>query len=646
MRRRVYALLACAASVGLAVAPGRLAGEALPDVVWSVGTPDRVAALAVSLDGSMVAVGIWDGTIRLLRASDGAQVRDLRASVYDRGLSTVAFSPDSSLLLSCMFNPDRESARLWRVPDGTLFRNLIGASAYTNCGAFSSDGERVACGRDAENFPPPGSVDKRTLQVWRPSTGTRLYDIEWSSSVTSIRYSPDGAYVVTTGYKQDYTRYGIWSAADFSLVHEFEALEDTVVWLYYTPDGRTLISAGTGIGREPSIRLRNTADWSLRHVLTGPKHMINSVAVAPDGSTLVCASGDWLRGRDLALTFWRIADGVEIASYTEGRQGVTAVAYTPDSAFIVCGWADGTVAMARNPFAPLTGSSLTVSDEWGQLGGTVSLAARLTNAGAPVVGRDVRFTVEGTVVGSGVTDTAGWTRVNYVVPDAGGTGMRPIQADFAGDASFGAATGYGTLHVLRTDTGLYTPDRTGAIGATCFLKGYLSRRTDRARLPGRPITFSVDGTVVGTAPTVGAGPAVLPYIVEEGSGAGERRITAEWAGDDLYGPSIGSSTLTALPGRLYIWVLQPRTAPVGGSVYLRAYVRSLPHYVWKAGLPITFSVDGTEVGIEITNAAGRASLLYAVPPGTEIGDHPFACSFAGNAAYAPTEQAGILTVTP
>lgn len=645
MRPRVYALLACAAAVGLAAAPGRLAAQELPDTIWSVSTPDRVAALAVSPDGSTVAVGMWGGTIRLLRASDGAQVRDLRASSYDRNLNTVVFSPDSSLLLSCMFNPDRESARLWRVADGTLFRSLIGTGSLTYCGAFSPDGERVACGRREIYDPLAGRiVDKRTLQVWRPLTGTRFHDIEWGTVVESIAYSPTGTHVATGAWG----RIGIWNAADFTEVMTLETDCHRIRWLAYPPDGTTLVSAEESHlpDDRPRIKVWNTADWSLRHVLTGPKRVINSVAVAPDGSTVACASGDWSRGWDLAITFWRIADGVELASYTEGLPGVTTLAYTPDSAFIVCGWADGTVAMARNPFAPLTASSLTVPDASGQLGGTVSLAARLTNSGAPVVGREVTFTVEGAVAGSGVTDTAGWARLDYVIPDAGGTGMRSIQADFAGDASFGAATGSGTLHVLRTDTGLYALDRTGAIGSTCFLKGYLFRWTDRARLPGRAITFSLDGTIVGTASTVGQGPAVLPYVIEDGLGAGDRAIAADWAGDGLYGPSAATATLKAMPGRIYIWVLQPRTASVGGAVYLRAYVRSLPHYTWKAGLPIVFSVDGTEVGTVVTNAAGRAFLLYVVPPDAAVGDHPFTCSFAGNAAYEPTEQGGILTVTP
>jgi hypothetical protein len=482
----------------------------------------------------------------------------------------------------------------------------------------------------------------RTLQVWRPSTGTRFHDIEWSDGVYSITYSPTGAHVATGTSKL----IRIWNAADFTEVVTWQAHDHWIRWLAYTPDGTTLVTAEEMHVSDdrPRIKLWNTADWSLRHELTGPKRRILSVAVAPDGSTVACSSGD--TPEQFGLTIWRVSDGAELASYTGFPYQLTALTYTPDSAFILCAWADKTVVMARNPFAPLTASSLTVPDASGQLGGTVTLAARLTNSGAPVVGREVGFVVEGAVVGSGVTDTAGWARLDYVVADSGGTGMRSIQADFAGDASFGAAVGSGTLHVLRTDTVLYALDRTGAIGTTCYLKGYLYRGTDRARLPGRTLAFSVDGTVVGTTPTVGQGPAVLPYVIEDGSGAGDRALAVEWAGDGLYGPSVGFSTLTALRGRLSIWVLQPRTAPVGGSVYLRAYVRSLPHYAWKAGLPIVFRVDGTEVGTEITNAAGRAFLLYVVPPGAAVGDHPFTCSFAGNAAYEPTEQGGLLTVAP
>jgi len=87
-------------------------------------------------------------------------------------------------------------------------------------------------------------------------------------------------------------------------------------------------------------------------------------------------------------------------------------------------------------------------------------------------------------------------------------------------------------------------------------------------------------------------------------------------------------------------------ASVGGSVYLRAYVRSWPGLNWKPGLPIVFSVEGTEVGTDITNADGRASVLYTVPAEMTPGDHPFTCDFPGNAMYDPASGGGVLTVTP
>ncbi|NLI00337.1 MAG: hypothetical protein GX446_12705 [Chthonomonadales bacterium] len=69
-----------------------------------------------------------------------------------------------------------------------------------------------------------------------------------------------------------------------------------------------------GTDDRPKIKSWNTADWSLRHELTGPKRRILSVAVAPDGSTVACLSGD--TPEQYGLTIWRVSDGTERASYT------------------------------------------------------------------------------------------------------------------------------------------------------------------------------------------------------------------------------------------------------------------------------------------------------------------------------------------
>jgi WD40 repeat protein len=74
-------------------------GQGRPDIVWMRGGhTDSVTSVAFSPDGSLIASGSEDSTIKLWRVSDGALVRTLTGHTI--GVYSVAFSPDGSLLAS------------------------------------------------------------------------------------------------------------------------------------------------------------------------------------------------------------------------------------------------------------------------------------------------------------------------------------------------------------------------------------------------------------------------------------------------------------------------------------------------------------------------------------------------------------------
>lgn len=103
-----------------------------------VGHRDFVSGLAFSPDGSIIATGSMDGTLRLWHTSDGSPAGSLSGHMEET--TDVAFSPDGRTLASICRN---ESFKLWHVP---TLREVVSEDLPT-VGihlAFSPDGRELA----------------------------------------------------------------------------------------------------------------------------------------------------------------------------------------------------------------------------------------------------------------------------------------------------------------------------------------------------------------------------------------------------------------------------------------------------------------------------------------------------------------------
>jgi uncharacterized repeat protein (TIGR01451 family) len=91
----------------------------------------------------------------------------------------------------------------------------------------------------------------------------------------------------------------------------------------------------------------------------------------------------------------------------------------------------------------------SVNPQNGYNGDNIDLSATLTdtdNANAPIVGKTISFSVDGSSVGTAVTDSDGKaTYQNYHINKIAGT--YPILASFAGDSDFQASSGTNNLRV-------------------------------------------------------------------------------------------------------------------------------------------------------------------------------------------------------
>jgi WD40 repeat protein len=103
------------------------------------------------------------------------------------------------------------------------------------------------------------------------------------------------------------------------------------VYIIATPDGKIFATRSD----DRSVRLWDAAAGHLLHQLDDAE-AVSAFAFAPDGRTLVTASGS-------ALRLWDVATGRSLQQWQAHDQAVTSVAFTPDGQGLISGSGDRTV---------------------------------------------------------------------------------------------------------------------------------------------------------------------------------------------------------------------------------------------------------------------------------------------------------------
>jgi len=138
-------------------------------------------------------------------------------------------------------------------------------------------------------FSPGGTLlavagADRTVHLLKPDDGSEIRSIEVpNGTVYALAFSANGKLLVTGQLKE----LAVWKSETGDLVHRIENRTGRVAALSFSPDGRFMAAAGSG----SSVHLFETETWHQSGELKTRGLPAEAIAFAPDGKTVVGASG-------------------------------------------------------------------------------------------------------------------------------------------------------------------------------------------------------------------------------------------------------------------------------------------------------------------------------------------------------------------
>jgi hypothetical protein len=285
---------------------------------------------------------------------------------------------------------------------------------------------------------------------------------------------------------------------------------------------------------------------------------VSGLATAGGTATLTAtlnssSTGDALAGETVNFTL----DGVFAGAAVTNSSGVATLSGVPtsdapgnDSVGVVATFAGNSRNRPSDASGDLlvtqAGTVLTSVSGTASFGGTATLTATLLNPvpDTGIAGETVDFTLDGTSVGSAVTNSSGIaTFTGVTTTDAVGTDTSGVVASFAGDANnAAAANGTGSLIVSQAATTLGDVSGTAVSGGTATLTATLTSSATNAGVANETVSFTLDGTSVGSATTNSAGVATLAGVsTSDAVGTHSGSVVASFAGDGNYQATANAS---------------------------------------------------------------------------------------------------------
>lgn len=302
-----------------------------------IGHSDRVLCLAYSPDGTMLASGSSDHTVKIWNVRTGAAI--ITCEGHKREVLSLAFSPDGRFMAS----GEDGFVHLRDVSDWRIVLTFTNRYAHV---AFSGPFLAIATGGDLYGD------GEGTVQLWDYVTGVEA--TAWRDSGTRVAFSPNGKTLATANAG------GVVKLRDRTtglVTGTFPARE--VRALVFSPDSRWLAWNSGWQGELWAWDLKEQTPHLLGIEI---KNNALSLSFSRDSQTLAAA------GQSHALTLWDIFRKERRQLRGQGSQ-VLAVACSPDDGSLASAGQDGKI-LFWNSAAGRSATAITnlVIDQWHSVG--------------------------------------------------------------------------------------------------------------------------------------------------------------------------------------------------------------------------------------------------------------------------------------